>query len=89
MKQGTATATNGHSSQVVAIPLRQIILSTLAPQEQRRQHFSPDSLKELASSMAKQGQIQAIVVRPQTGKKGHTPSFELVAGRESKSRIWR
>lgn len=47
---------------------------------QPRRHFDEDSLRELADSIAAQGVVQPIVVRPTTGKE-----YELIAG----ERRWR
>ncbi len=47
---------------------------------QPRRHFDEDKLRELADSIAAQGVIQPIVVRPTTGKE-----YELIAG----ERRWR
>jgi len=47
---------------------------------QPRRHFDEDKLRELADSIASQGVIQPIVVRPTAGKE-----YELIAG----ERRWR
>jgi ParB family transcriptional regulator, chromosome partitioning protein len=50
--------------------------------DQPRKHFDPDTLRELAASIASQGQLQPIVVRPHPLREGH---FMILVG----ERRWR
>jgi len=72
----TAFAEPGPGNAVNKLPLDRIDRGRYQP----RREFDPDSLRELADSIAAQGVIQPIVVRPIAGER-----FEIIAG----ERRWR
>jgi len=72
----TALAEPAAGNAVTKLPLDRIDRGRYQP----RREFDPDSLRELADSIAAQGVIQPIVVRPIAGER-----FEIIAG----ERRWR
>jgi len=72
----TAFAEPAAGNAVTKLPLDRIDRGRYQP----RREFDPDSLRELADSIAAQGVIQPIVVRPIAGER-----FEIIAG----ERRWR
>lgn len=78
---GGASLGNAGSGGGSAEPISQLALTSIARgRYQPRREFDPDSLRELADSIAAQGVIQPIVVRP-TGN----DRYEIIAG----ERRWR
>jgi ParB family chromosome partitioning protein len=72
----TALAEPAAGNAVTQLPLDRIDRGRYQP----RREFDPDSLRELADSIAAQGVIQPIVIRPIAGER-----FEIIAG----ERRWR
>jgi ParB family chromosome partitioning protein len=74
-------APGGGAAPVGAAELRDLSVDLIAPNpDQPRRRFDPDELQSLADSIAEQGVLQPVLVRPRPGGR-----FEIVAG----ERRWR
>ena len=81
---GQAAASTSQSDQAAgASDLQHLPVTAIQPnRHQPRQRFDPSAIKSLAQSIASEGMMQPVVVRPLEGQPGY---YELIAG----ERRWR